>query len=148
MLIDTNVLSELTERTPEPIVMNWFDLQTLEGLFVSCITLGELRFGLERREPGRRTSELRVWLEYELAELFRGRTLDVNTDVTDQWGRLRAQQARLGRTRPEIDALIAATAIVHDLTVVTRNVRDFRRIGLDIINPWDEPTSPSTAPTS
>lgn len=137
MLIDTNVFLEVTKAGPDPRVFRWFDAQDLESMYVSVITLGELRLGVERHDAGRRQAQLRTWLEDELAEQFRDRILTVDARVADQWGRMRARQLRLGRPRPEIDALVAATAIVHDLAIATRNTVDFVHLGIELISPWD-----------
>jgi predicted nucleic acid-binding protein len=133
-LIDTCALSELIRPTPAPQVVEWFESVPPEVLFISSLTLGEIRRGAEKLPDGRRRSQIIAWLEIELPEWFEGRVLPVDSAVADEWGRM---TARLKQPLPAIDSLIAATAMKHRLTVVTRNVSDFSAAGVDILNPWE-----------
>ncbi len=133
-LIDTNVLSELRRKAPDPAVARWFADRPAGTLYLSVLTLGELRKGIERlADPARRLALL-DWLETELPAFFAGRVLAVDAAVADRWGHL---QARAGRPLPAIDSLLAATAMQHGLTLVTRNVRDVVDLGVEVLNPWD-----------
>jgi predicted nucleic acid-binding protein len=133
-LIDTNVLSELRRKSPDPSVARWFAYRPAGTLYLSVLTLGELRKGVERlTEPARRLALL-DWLETELPAFFAGRLLAVDAAVADRWGYL---QARAGRPLPAIDSLLAATAMQHGLVLVTRNVRDVAELGVQVLNPWD-----------
>lgn len=133
-LIDTNVLSELRRKQPDPSVVAWLQARPRPSLFLSVLTLGEIRKGLERvQDPARKQSPL-DWLEVELPNYFLGRVLAIDTHTADRWGRLMAQA---GRPLPAIDALLAATALQHDLTLVTRNIKDFADLEVRLINPWD-----------
>ena len=132
-LIDTNVLSELRRRDPEPSVVEWFAKRPARLLFLSVITLGEIRKGVESIADSQRRRKLIDWLEAELPTFFMGRVLPVDIHVADRWGRLQAVEKR---PLPAVDSLLAATALHHDLVLVTRNEKDFRFAGLDVINPW------------
>lgn len=133
-LIDTNVLSELRRKQPDPNVVAWMQVRPRPSLFLSVLTLGEIRRGLERVEDAKRRQALLDWLEVELRHYFVGRLLDIDAATADRWGRLMAQA---GRPLPAIDGLLAATALQHDLTLVTRNSKDFADVGVRVINPWE-----------
>ena len=132
-LVDTCALSELVKPKPSSDVSDWFDAAAPEALFVSVLTLGEIRKGVEKLEGGRRRARIATWLETALPAWFEDRVLPVDAGVADEWGRL---MARLPRPIPAIDSLIAATAIRHRLAIVTRNESDFAASGVDILNPW------------
>jgi len=132
-LVDTNVLSELRRREPDPGVVDWFAQRPATTLCLSVLTLGEIRKGIDPLSDDDRKLKLLDWLEVELPAFFSGRILPVDAAVADRWGRLIAQA---GRPRPAIDSLLAATALTHGLKLVTRNVRDFDFPGLEAINPW------------
>lgn len=132
-LIDTCALSELVRPIPAPPVVSWFEAMPSTSLHISALTLGEIRKGVEKLPDGRRRSHISGWLEIDLPAWFEDRVLPVDTDVADEWGRL---TARLGRSLPAVDGLIAATALKHRLAVVTRNVADFAATGVDMFNPW------------
>lgn len=133
-LIDTNVLSELRRREPDPRVAAWLQQRPRQSLFLSVLTLGEIRKGLERVQEPTRKQALLDWLEVELPNYFVGRVLAIDAATADRWGRLMAQA---GRPLPAIDALLAATALHNDLTLVTRNIKDFAGLNVPVINPWD-----------
>ncbi len=134
-LLDTNVLSELRRKTPDASVVEWFSRRPASTLFLSVLTLGELRKGIEGLANAERRMALADWLETDLPGFFAGRIFPVDAQVADRWGRL---VAAAGRPLPAIDSLLAATAVQHGLSMVTRNSRDFvgLDLGLDVINPW------------
>ncbi|OAI16794.1 recombinase [Methylomonas lenta] len=134
-LIDTNVLSELRRRDPNKGVIEWFEQRPATTLYLSVLTLGEIRKGIDSLVNDDRQLKLLDWLEVELPQFFSGRILNVDAYVSDRWGRLNAQ---MGRPIPAIDSLLAATALTHGLKLVTRNVRDFNYPELDVINPWQD----------
>ncbi len=139
-LIDTNVLSELRRKQPEPKVVAWMQARPRQSLFLSVLTLGEIRKGIERSEDAVKKQVLVDWLEVELPNYFLGRLLALDTQTADRWGRL---MASAGRPLPAIDGLLAATALQHDHSLVTRNTKDFAGLGVRLINPWaDEDGSP------
>ena len=137
-LLDTNIVSETVRRNPNRAVIAWLDQLPGEALFVSVLTLGEIRKGIEALTDKtltdkRRREKLRLWLEYELPAWFEGRVLAVDLSVADRWGRLLAE---VDRPVPTIDSLLAATALHHELRLVTRNAGDFDYPGLQVINPF------------
>jgi len=132
-LIDTNVLSELVRPQPSSAVVAWFEDVGDEALHISVLTLGEIRKGVELLHDETRREKLRLWLEHDLPDWFGVRVLDVNRAVADRWGRLVAEA---DRPVAAIDSLLAATALHHELRLVTRNTRDFDFPGLEVINPW------------
>jgi hypothetical protein len=132
-LVDTNVLSELRRRDPNVNVVRWMADRPATTLHLSVLTLGELRKGVEGMAEGARKRRLLDWLEVELPAFFAGRILPVDATVADRWGRLLAQA---GRPLPAIDSLLAATALAHGLTLITRNLRDFQHPNLPVLDPW------------
>lgn len=132
-LIDTNVLSELRRKTPDEQVVNWVNSRPATSLYLSVLTLGELRKGIESLADAKRRLKLADWLETELPLFFAGRIISIDDGVADRWGRL---LAHAGRTLPAIDSLLGATAAHHGLTMVTRNSKDFANLGLEVLNPW------------
>jgi toxin FitB len=132
-LLDTNILSETVRRSPNKAVVGWLDQLPGEALYVSVLTLGEIRKGIETLVDRKRREKLRLWLEHELSTWFEGRVLPIDLAVADRWGRLLAE---VGRPVPTIDSLLAATALHHELRLVTRNSGDFQYPGLEVINPF------------
>ncbi|MGE3919882.1 MAG: type II toxin-antitoxin system VapC family toxin [Gammaproteobacteria bacterium] len=132
-LLDTNVLSELVKTKPNENLLNWFSHIPDDCLYVSVLSIGEIRKGVEAVSDNMRKQKLKLWLEQELTTWFGTRMLGVNYAVADRWGRL---QAQLKRSLPAIDSLIAATALHYDLCVVTRNEQDYKFQSLEVINPW------------
>ena len=131
-LLDTNVVSELARPKPDPDVLAWFDRTPDNVLHLSVLSLGEIRKGVENLDASPRREKLRVWLEQELTDWFGDRLLPVDRGVADRWG---IMLSLAGRPAPTIDSLLAATALHHNLRIVTRNVDDFRFAGLEVINP-------------
>lgn len=132
-LVDTNVISELRRTEPDPGVVTWFSDRPATTLYLSVLTLGEIRKGIESLPNGKKRLVLRDWLEVGLPAFFAGRILPIDIPVVDRWGRL---LARVKRPVPAIDSLIAATALHHGFSLVTRNETDFKFPELDVINPW------------
>jgi len=137
-LIDTNVLSEYNRPGgPDAGVKRWLETTDRRSQHVSVITLAEIQKGIELLAEGKRRIQLEQWLKQNLEAWFSGRIIPVDRQVAGRWASLMAQRTRAGRPLPTVDSLIAATALAYDLTIVTRNTRDFEGIGTAIVNPWD-----------
>lgn len=135
-LLDTNVISELVSTKPNSNVTAWIEEIPINSFFLSVLTLGEIRKGIEKVKHGKRKKKLLIWLEHDLIGMFEERILTITAPVADRWGRL---QYQVTRTLPAIDSLIAATALHYDMSLVTRNTEDFSDCpGLEVINPWNE----------
>ena len=144
-LLDTNVLSEFNRRgEPDPHVRRWLEAADTGSLYASALTLGEIRFGVELLPPSKRRAQLEEWLDRDLPEWFAGRILSVDRSIADRWGLVRAQAQIKGRPLSVVDGLLAATALQHSLTLVSRNVSDFAVVGLVVVNPWDTPVQATT----
>jgi len=135
-LIDTNVVSELRKPRPEPKVVSFIAGQSLDSLFVSEVTLAEIRFGIERAAEPARRAELNDWLNHKLRPMFERRVLPVTEDVILKWRLLVEEGRKAGHTFTQPDLFIAATALRHGLTVVTRDTDDYRLARVSIFNPW------------
>lgn len=136
-LLDTCVISELVRPRPDERVLGWIDAVDEAGLFLSSLTLGELEKGISKLPVSARRDQLRDWLERDLAARFSTRILPVDAAVALVWGRLQGEAEGAGMKLPVIDSLLAATAACHQLTLVTRNVADFARCGVPLLNPWN-----------
>jgi len=136
-LLDTNVPSEFSRDRPEPRVAQWLKTQPVTSLFLSAVTIGEIRKGLVVLPQGRRRAGLETWFHTDLLNWFRGRILPVTHSIADRWGVLEGQCQLKGTPLNTADGMIAATALEHDLSVVTRNVKDFAGLGVTVFNPWD-----------
>lgn len=136
--LDTNVISAFAKPELNEPAISWLKAATPETLFVSVITLGEMRLGIENLPTGKRRNELEQWLETGLPGWFETNLLPVTKAIGERWGRLAIEAKRKGMTLGTPDGLIAATAFDHGLTVVTRNEKDFEGLGVPILNPWDE----------
>lgn len=137
-LLDTNVLSEFSRSAfpPNPNVNRWVESTDPDLLFVSVLSFGEIRKGIELLAPGKKRSELEQWLDADLKGWFENNLLPVTKAISNRWGKLTALAQQRGKQLGNIDGLIAATALERDLTVVTRNVRDFVDLGLGVFDPW------------
>lgn len=132
-LLDTNIISESVKSLPNPKILKWLSELPTDNLFVSVLTLGEIRKGVELVKNSQQRNKLKHWLEVVLVEFLGDRMIEINSDITDKWGYISSQSKNL----PAIDGLIAATALVSNLKLVTRNVKDFEKVkGLEIINPF------------
>ena len=132
-LLDTNIVCELAKKAPNKSVTKWIKQVPEDNLYLSVITVGEIRKGVEKLSNSAKKNRLRIWLESDLPDWFQDRLLDINTDVSDRWGIL---LSNCKRTLPAIDSLTAATALHYDLTLVTRNEKDYKDTGVTLINPF------------
>jgi len=137
-LLDTNVVSEWTKPRPDSGVVAWLAEADEDRVFISVITLAELRYGIERMPAGARRNRLDMWVSEQLPARFEARVLPIDTETADTWGRVMARGRTGGRPVGTMDAFIAATAERHHLTLVTRNVSDFDLLGIRLINPWSD----------
>jgi predicted nucleic acid-binding protein len=135
-LLDTNILSELRRPKPEPRVVAFVGAQPLEQLYVSSITLAEIRFGIEMLPDASRRIELNDWLTLKVRPMFEQRILAVTEDVMFKWRLLVEEGRKVGHTFSQPDLIIAATGIHHGLTVVTRDTADFAKARAIVFNPW------------
>ena len=135
-LLDTCVISELVAKRPDPRVTAWIDSIDSETAFLSAITLGEIRKGIEKLPDSDRKSTLQAWLRDELSIMFSGRVLSIDTPVAIRWGELTGALESRGKKMAAIDSLIAATALHHHCRLVTRNEDDFKHSGIALLNPW------------
>ena len=133
-LVDTNVISELRRRDPDANVRAWFAQRPATELYLSVLTLGEIRKGVEALTDSGRRTVLSEWLERELPVFFADRLLPIDAGVAHQWGQLLAEA---GRSLPAIDSLLAATALHHNLVLVTRNLKDVAGLPVKVLNPWE-----------
>src|SRR5215471_16952734 len=136
-LLDTNCVSELVRAKPERRVLEWTDATDEDLLYLSVLTLGEIRKGIAGLAQGKRRTHLETWLEVDLQARFSGRILAIDFVIADRWGLLAAESKRKGKTLSVIDGLLAATALHHNLTVVSRNDRDFTAAEVQVLNPWE-----------
>ena len=134
-LLDTCVISETRAKKPDPTVIEWLSRQPPETLYLSTITIGEIKNGICMLGDTKKARALSEWLN-ELQATFSPRILSVNATVAECWGEILAANAKSGNTRPAIDALIAATAKVDNLILVTRNIRDMEGMGVKLLNPF------------
>ncbi|RXH36902.1 MULTISPECIES: type II toxin-antitoxin system VapC family toxin [Bradyrhizobium] len=138
LLLDTNVLSEVRRPTPSPRVLAWLDTIDEDRAFISVASIAELRRGIALLEDGRRRTALAAWLAHDLPTRFAERVLPIDQAVAERWGDLMAQSRRSGVALSVMDGFFAATALVNNLTLVTRNVKDFAAFGVPLLNPWDD----------
>ncbi len=136
LLLDTNVLSELRRPKPEPKVVAFIEAQPLSQLHISVVTLAELRFGIELVSEPQRRAELNDWLAHKVRPMFHERILPVIEDIMLKWRLLVEEGRKSGHTFSQPDLIIAATAVEHGLTVVTRDCSDFDKARVPVINPW------------
>jgi len=135
-LLDTNVVSEWVRPEPAPSVVTWLADVDEDEVFLSVISIAELRRGVALLAAGRRRQRLEKWLSEDLADRFHGRILSIDVLVAEAWGRITARATRAGRSVGAMDALVAATAEVHGLALATRNTKDFDHLGVSLFNPW------------
>jgi len=136
-LLDTCLVSELVRKKADPKVVKWVADCDEELTFLSVLTLGEIQKGISKLEDKKRRSVLQMWLDSDLRVRFGERILAITQDIAQTWGVLQGETEAKGIGIPTIDGLIGATAITHNLTVVTRNVTDIVKTGAKILNPWD-----------
>ncbi len=135
-LLDTCVVSELAKTRPVQSVVDWVVSQDASRCFISSITLGEIQKGVSKLADTPKKAELQAWLDHDVRERFVGKIIAIAANEVLQWGRMQAALEQQGRPMPLMDSLIAATALFHDMTLVTRNTRDVEASGVKLLNPW------------
>ena len=145
-LLDTNILSELRRTRPEPKVLAFVAAQPLEQLYVSAVTLAEIRFGIEMLADANRRAELNDWLTHRVRPMFEQRVLPVTEDIMFKWRLLVEEGRKVGHAFSQPDLIIAATGLYHGLTVVTRDKDDFVKARAAVLNPWVDSAPLQTAP--
>jgi toxin FitB len=138
-LLDTNILSELRRPKPERKVLAFVAAQPLEYLYVSAVTFAEIRFGIECVSDASRRAELNDWLAHKVRPMFEQRALAITEDIMFKWRLLVEDGRKVGHTFSQPDLIIAATALHHGLTVVSRDVGDFQKARAPVLNPWVDP---------
>jgi len=135
-LLDTNCISELVRPQPEPRVVEWMEAADEALLYLSVLTVGEIRRGVAGLAQGKRRTHLETWLAVELQARFAGRILAIDAAIADRWGLIAAEAKRRGKALPIIEGLLAATALHHNLTVISRDTSDFTNAQVQVLNPW------------
>ena len=136
-LLDTCVISELINQYRNEKVLAWINNKDEDSLFISVLTLGEIRKGIAKLPDSKKKRILTDWVETDLKQRFKERTLDITEDIAGCWGNILGESEKKGRKLPVIDTLIAATAITENLTVATRNIKDIKDSGCKLVNPWE-----------
>lgn len=136
LLLDTNVLSEVTRPAPDARVLDWLDRLDEDRSFISVVSIAEIRRGVALMDEGRKREALAEWLARDLPQRFEQRVLPVDEPVALAWGDLMGLAKRRGRGLSSMDGLIAATAIARQFTLATRNTKDFERFGIELFDPW------------
>jgi predicted nucleic acid-binding protein len=135
-LLDTNILSELRRPRPEPKVIAFVAAQPLDSLYISSVTLAEIRFGIELVTDAGRRAELNDWLTHKVRPMFEQRVLPVSEDVMFKWRLLVEDGRKAGHTFSQPDLILAATALEHGLTLVSRDTSDYEKAKVPVLNPW------------
>ncbi len=136
-LLDTNVISELVKRKPEPKVTTWIESTDENLMYLSVLTLGEIRKGIALLRDAARRVELEAWLDSDLSVRFDKRILPIDRAVANRWGRVTADAVAAKSLLSVIDGLLAATALDQNLTLVTRNTKDVAVTGVPVFSPWN-----------
>ncbi len=132
-LVDTNIISETSKTHPDKLVINWFEQVAADDLYLSVLSIGEIRQGIERLSPSKKKNDLVIWLENALPSWFGKNILPITKEIAEKWGYLNAVNKK---SLPAIDGLLAATALTHNLKIITRNSKDFEIQGLEVVNPF------------
>jgi len=136
-ILDTNVISELVTIQPDPRVIRWIENIDTDAVYLSVITIGELKKGIAKMPNSQRKTDLKDWLKDDLLVRFQDHLLPIDTAVMLTWGSLIARMETIGKPMPAIDSLLAATAAQGEYTLVTRNVRDFEHTEILLLDPWE-----------
>lgn len=135
-LLDTNVISEWTRPRPAPAVVAWLAAADEQALYLSVLAFAEIRLGIELLPEGRKRARIGAWLDGDLAARFEGRIIGIERAIAEAWAEIVARGRARGATPPFLDAFLAATVLVHRMTLVTRNESDLAGLDVPILNPW------------
>jgi toxin FitB len=137
-LLDTCTISEMVAVQPNPNVLSWFQIQNEKKLYLSIITIAEIEKGIYQLPPSKKRTSLETWLFDDLTRSFQSRILEINQNLMTTWAKMIAELKTKGIVRPSFDSLIEATALHHQLILVTRNVKNFQNSQVTILNPWED----------
>ncbi len=135
-LLDTCVISEIIKPEPDKLVISWLQRQNENSLYLSVLTFGEIEKGIEKAQNKTRKTRLKLWVEDDLKKRFAGRIVPIDLAVAIKWGAIQGVAEQLGKPMPTIDGLIAASGLVHNCIVVTRNISDMVQSSVELLNPW------------
>ncbi|NOQ30031.1 MAG: PIN domain-containing protein [Helicobacteraceae bacterium] len=135
-LLDTNIISEFISKTPNKNVINHISTLDENDLYLSVVTIGEIKAGIEKLDKGSKKEKLLYWLENDLVNRFQNKIIDIDTNIMLQWGVINNRLKNLGKPLPIMDSLIGATCEVNDYILITRNEKDFKNLNIKIINPF------------
>ncbi len=136
-LLDTCAISELVKRKPSKKVLQWIQGCDEDAIYLSVLTIGEIQKGIAKLADSKRKALIQQWLDHDLHNRFVGRIIPISEEIAATWGLIMAEAEKKGKPIPSIDSLIGATAIAHNLTIVTRNTEDLAGTGARLLNPWD-----------
>lgn len=135
-LLDTNVISEFIAKKPNQKVLDFVNSLDEDNLYLSVITIGEIKFGIQKVESQTKKEQLLLWLEDDLLKRFEGKIVNIDTDTMLMWGEINQHLQSIGRVIPIVDSLIASSCVAKDFTLITRNIKDFYNFDIEIINPF------------
>jgi len=138
-LLDTNIISEFISKKPNQKVLNYINSLDENNIYLSVITLGEIRFGIEKLDKEHQSKKIEIlssWLDNDLMQRFEGRIVDIDKETMLQWGKINGELQKIGRPMPIMDSLIASSCLVEDFVLITRNTKDFYSFEMEMINPF------------
>lgn len=138
-LLDTNIISEFISKKPNQKVLNYINSLDENNIYLSVITLGEIRFGIEKLDKEHQSKKIEIlssWLDNDLMQRFEGRIVDIDKETMLQWGKINGELQKIGRPMPIMDSLIASSCLVEDFVLITRNIKDFYSFEMEMINPF------------
>ena len=138
-LLDTNIISEFISKKPNQKVLNYINSLDENNIYLSVITLGEIRFGIEKLDKEHQSKKIEIlssWLDNDLMQRFEGRIVDIDKETMLQWGKINGELQKIGRPMPIMDSLIASSCLVEDFVLITRNTKDFYSFEMKMINPF------------
>ena len=138
-LLDTNIISEFISKKPNQNVLNFVSSIDEENIYLSVITIGEIKAGIQKLKSDSQYDKITMlseWLENDLLQRFDGRILEIDTNIMLKWGEINGNLQKIGKNIPIMDSLIASTCLVNNLILITRNTKDFNNIKIETVNPF------------